>query len=284
MVRQYIIVYMETYKTQGSRKHILSSEYKNRDVLYNLLIEKNKSYRDVGKLFNICHKTVKKWAERNNVVSQHRGCWPVVKRKNNLNDDYFEVIDSGDKAYFLGLILTDGNVRITKNNVYQISMTLVSKDGYLLEALSKSIEYEGKLRVSNGYTNIQFTSKKVFEDLGKLGVIPRKSLVVKMPSIDRYFYPDLIRGIIDGDGCFYKRSGEVSGLSIVSGSIDFITSIHSIITSISGAKNKNPHKIKGTNCYSISYGKRECKMIVPVIYNGGICMSRKREKAMYLLK
>lgn len=44
----------------------------------------------------------------------------MVKKTTNrvnkrLKEDYFNIIDSEEKAYFLGLLITDGNVSKTKD-------------------------------------------------------------------------------------------------------------------------------------------------------------------------
>lgn len=52
----------------------------------------------------------------------------------HLNDDYFNTIDTKDKAYFLGLLASDGNV-LNRNNGQSIiiKLSLQSADAYILE-------------------------------------------------------------------------------------------------------------------------------------------------------
>jgi len=131
-------------------------------------------------------------------------------------DQYcFSKIDIETKAYIIGIIATDGNV---SNNV--IGIELQRSDRILLEIISKCIGSDKPLMNTihyNKYYNkyyegvkVAFISKQLTSDLGKLGIIPNKSLsldidISKIPSnLHRHFW----RGCIDGDGWVYN-SGKV---------------------------------------------------------------------------
>ena len=126
-----------------------------------------------------------------------------------LIENYFENIDDEFKAYFLGLIITDGCIHNTKGKQSLISITLNEKDKYLLDAFkkhiksNKNITYDGR-----GCCQITILSNKMVNDLKQYGLIPNKSLKTVFPSnIPNHLYPHLIRGMIDGDGsiAFYAR-------------------------------------------------------------------------------
>ena len=122
-----------------------------------------------------------------------------MKRVNNFNDDYFEIIDTEDKSYFLGLLFADGNVYTARNRV---QLTLVNDDAYILEAFAKFIEYTGKMYIDRQkYTKIILPSKKMCADLTKLGCTPNKSLTLEFPTeVPDELMCHFIRGYFDGDG------------------------------------------------------------------------------------
>ncbi len=122
-----------------------------------------------------------------------------MKRVNNFNDDYFEIIDTEDKAYFLGLLFADGNVYTARNRV---QLTLVNDDAYILEAFAKFIGYTGKMYIDRQkYTKIILPSKKMCADLTKLGCTPNKSLTLQFPTeVPDKLMCHFIRGYFDGDG------------------------------------------------------------------------------------
>ena len=51
----------------------------------------------------------------------------------NFNEKYFEDIDTEEKAYFIGLLLTDGNVCLREKSSACISLTLQTEDHYMIE-------------------------------------------------------------------------------------------------------------------------------------------------------
>jgi len=127
--------------------------------------------------------------------------WEYLKI-NNQNDDYFEKIDSEDKAYFLGLLYADGNVYLKRNRV---QITLQNEDKYILELFAKKINYTGKFYQDRGrYSKMIICSKKMVQDLINLGCVPNKSLILQFPNnqqVPKHLLRHFIRGYFDGDGC-----------------------------------------------------------------------------------
>lgn len=123
---------------------------------------------------------------------------------NNLNmrERFFQNIDEETKAYFLGLLISDGNVFKDKTGRQaSISLTLDLKDEYMLknfkEALqtNTSICYDGR-----GCGQIAVRSNIMAKDLTQYGVVPRKSFITYLPLVPQEMMSHLIRGIFDGDG------------------------------------------------------------------------------------
>ena len=78
--------------------------------------------------FKVTFHTISNILEKNNIARDN-------KYKNiNLNENYFEKIDSSDKAYFLGFMLTDGNISLNENT---IRLSLSSKDEEILNIFKK---------------------------------------------------------------------------------------------------------------------------------------------------
>lgn len=142
------------------------------------------------------------------------------KKEFNLDIDYFKVIDTPTKAYFLGLIYADGCVYTKKDkkngNSYSFRISLNEDDGYLIEYLrkelgikeTKKLIYEGSFMNSvNGkkYPRRNMESLAVYrkdfiKNLIDKGVYPNKTYKeLSLPNIN--FISDFIRGYFDGDGC-----------------------------------------------------------------------------------
>ena len=76
-------------------------------------------------------------------------------------------------------------------------------------------------------SKIVLNSKKMAQDLVKLGITPRKSLTLKPPIIDKQYYLAYILGYFDGDGSIYKNSNGEFGITMVGTkeTLSWITSI-----------------------------------------------------------
>ena len=131
------------------------------------------------------------------------------KQRQDIDHNYFNKIDTEEKAYWLGFIYADGNISDytnPKNHKYCLEITLKSDDKSHLELFKKHIGYEGEVttRKVGKYEacRISFSSKELILDLVKLGCTPRKSLTLKYPLgfIPKHLERHFIRGYFDGDG------------------------------------------------------------------------------------
>lgn len=125
----------------------------------------------------------------------------------NMREHFFQDINEEAKAYFLGLLISDGNVfKDNTGRQASISITLHLKDEYMLEKFKEvlqvntSVGYDGR-----GCGQIAVRSNIMAEDLAKYGVVPRKSYSTYLPKISCEMMPHLIRGIFDGDGSIMAK-------------------------------------------------------------------------------
>ena len=122
------------------------------------------------------------------------------------NSDFFEIIDTPQKAYWLGFLYADGN--ITKNEIYlglQISdEEHIKKFQKAIGAINNKICYPITRRDGKEYpqARISFRDKKMVEDLIDKGCTPNKTYTLTFPynKIPENLYSHFIRGIMDGDG------------------------------------------------------------------------------------
>ena len=130
-------------------------------------------------------------------------------RQYDLNERYFENIDTQDKAYWLGFIAADGC--ICNNNIV-INLAYIDKRHLLkfkkcVECVDKPIYYmENKIVNRQDSISISLHSKDMCMDLAKYGIVPKKCFTVQFPNIRANLIRHFIRGYFDGDGSIYKRS------------------------------------------------------------------------------
>jgi hypothetical protein len=136
-----------------------------------------------------------------------------IERKNkviryNFDENYFESIDTEDKAYFLGFIVADGSVN-SISNVIQITQ----KEPDILYEFKRYIKYEGDLIKSKNRDvfDIKISSSKMKSDLLKLGISPNKTISVNYPSIPENLQSHFMRGVFDGDGTTHNAYFSIVG-------------------------------------------------------------------------
>lgn len=154
--------------------------------------------------FKVTFHTISNILEKNNIARDN-------KYENiNLNENYFEKIDSYDKAYFLGFMLTDGNISLNENI---IRLSLFSKDEEILNIFKEKTGNANKICIredeKHSERTFQLRSKKWKDDLAKYGVVPQKTFISEMPILATDMMPHLIRGMIDGDGWISFNSHQI---------------------------------------------------------------------------
>lgn len=136
-------------------------------------------------------------------------------RTYTYNTDYFKQIDSEEKAYWLGFIAADGYLNKRGNTV---GICLDVSDTSHLEKFKISIEYTGNIfiRKSQFSKEHKITEKSVIEiysgelskDIEKYGLDCNKSHSLStINNISKELIHHFIRGVFDGDGCFFFSKG-----------------------------------------------------------------------------
>lgn len=94
-----------------------------------------RSIRSVAEEVGICCI-----AMRNILKEREIDIWPKNKLASpNLKEDYFDLIDTEEKAYFLGPLMTDGNVFEQEKRSKMISLTLKKEDAYMVQAFRDAV-------------------------------------------------------------------------------------------------------------------------------------------------
>lgn len=240
----------------------------------------------IAKELNIHSTTILRILKRNNIETRDDS---KSKRKYSLDESILDYIDCEEKAYFLGLLWSDGNVSKEKND---ISIRLISKDKEILQQLSIFFYGQDRITIATDSNNkeiatFRMTSKKLKQRLVELGCPPNKTFVTKYPSgldpsLDRHF----IRGMIDGDGSVLDYDYPLISLT---GTDELLSGISEVIE-----KNLNfkPYKRKriqyrhdGKNIISLDYhGFKKFKALGDWIYDScHIKMSRKHNNYLSTL-
>lgn len=168
------------------------------------------SMKNISDLSSFSEWGIRKILLKNNI--EIRG----LNNKGNRIEDYFKVIDSPEKAYLLGIIQTDGNVRISDRNAALVITQHKDYYWYIKYMLQLFSDYVSETKDKN-CKQLQIGSKQIVSDLISIGIVPNKTKVQSNEDIQKLwdsipieYKGDFIRGCIDGDGhvsYFIQKNG-----------------------------------------------------------------------------
>ncbi len=163
------------------------------------------------------------------------------------NEDVFDEINEFS-AYWLGFLAADGCVREEK---HEIALKIKESDFYHLEKFKNWISPKSPIRTYDNMVELKVHSNKLFDRLCELGIIPRKTYVLKYPDwMPQKLHKHFVRGFTDGDGTIYHFNlkkdnyhtiawGVVGTEDMVSSIIDILKSELDIDTKMSYQQKKN---------------------------------------------
>lgn len=174
-------------------------------------------------------------------------------RRYCVNEDFFEKIDTQEKAYVLGFFAGDGCNE--KNGEIRFAIT----DLELLEKIKIAMQFEGPIhkRIRNNpkhkpqYT-LSIGCRKMSNDLINLGFPPNKTYIATLPEenlLPKNLMRHFLRGLIDADGCITSDRSKFHNWQV------FITGVITLLKPIS-------------NFYSdldIDWRFRDCPQAVDII-------------------
>ena len=206
--------------TRGKPEIIRSVSYNlPTDVVLDLYTNQGLSCRAIAKKFNCSFPTISALLKTNSVGVKSNS---ETVKKYTFNEDYFEKIDSHEKAYFLGWIAANGGV---SDNQWALSFGIKKDDIELLENFKKALGSDHpivmRIMPSNGKKYLRATlyiqGKRFVSHLMALGIGPRKSLTLEFPKIPDEFHNSFMLGYFDGDrSVFTDNKRNMFGFSVIS--------------------------------------------------------------------
>lgn len=166
----------------------------------------------------------------------------------NYNKDYFEVIDSEERAYWLGFLQADGCItRFYKNDELRsmsLEITLAEQDKEHLEKFNQCLESNVPIRekivklAGKEYKayRLVINRTKMCYDLINLGCTPQKTYTLTFPTenqVAKVYLRDFLRGFFDGDGCISTSlmNGKPHIVTKITGMHDMLISISEYLSS-----------------------------------------------------
>lgn len=279
----------------------ISMESRNcsKEILEQLYINENKSLKDIAKLFEVSSHTIRKWILESKIDYKYKN--------KQLITDFFDVIDSEEKAYWLGYVWCDGNVNVRKVGKYTeycFSVDICDKDHKHLYRLKEVIRANNKIEklktVENSHTSDKWRYRLRVKNkefckvlLEKYSMIPYRTDVSKIiETLSKNLIKHFIRGVIDADGSIIMsdENGRLKGSVSIAVSFSMGEFIMNYFYAEGLIKNKSeirPIYIGGLlDMYRVQFGgnKQVEKILKHIYLDSNIFMNRKHDKAIEFLK
>lgn len=169
----------------------------------------NISLRNLEEKYNVSRSTISSYLEKIGIKKIKGNHY----RKYFHDEDFFEKIDSEEKAYWLGFMFADGYIVDNEKRYGQdaFALTLAKDSIDSLEKFKKSIKATNPITWDTSKKNSQpqgrllMRSQKTVNDLIDKGCVKQKSLILQPPkNIPEELIRHFIRGFFDGDGSLMK--------------------------------------------------------------------------------
>jgi intein-encoded DNA endonuclease-like protein len=259
------------------------------------LYQSNISCKQIGKQFSCSKQTINALLKKNSIEIRDGS---HAQQKYQIDENIFEIIDSQEKAYWLGMLTGDG--WITNKNEFGLSLQQLDKK-YIYNFKDFLKSNHPILRKVNGLKKdatesisyeVRITNKKIVSDLKKYGFTANKTHYIKFPNIDSKFLSSYILGLVDSDGSFclksHYKNKEIKLLNFsFIGPTEFVEIFQSILISKCNISKTKLGTQKNTDFIRVvEYGGyKNIYKIVKFLYNdSSIWMERKKSIAInYLL-
>ena len=169
---------------------------------------------NISKTLNISRSRFSTWLKNEGVNVS------VCPQRNNVNENIFKIINTEEKAYWLGFLYADGYVGLTDNRV---ELTLQLSDVNHIKKFKTFLNSDCKISTNTYRSRLLIKNKTIKSSLINLGCTPQKSLTLKFPTYEKVpkeLIRHFIRGYFDGDGslCVTEKTRSIDVL----GTYDFL--------------------------------------------------------------
>lgn len=248
-----------------------------------------KSGIQLAKDFNISEGTIYNYLKKYNISTR--------KRKYELNEKYFDEINTPEKAYFLGILYADG---CNSTEINLVRLVLSQIDECILLKLRKEIfpnddiplhfrksrinKFKDKEFISEPSLSLNINSKHISEKLNDFGLYKSKTFKIEFPKwIDTTLLRHFIRGYFDGDGSLSFTKAKQISISIL-GTKSFCDDLKNILSK-NNIKSSICHAKKSSIIKQLSiHGNRVGKKFLDFIYNDStIGLKRKYDKFLSII-
>lgn len=211
--------------------------------------------------------------------AQERGFRRPHPTRIAIHRDYFRVIDTEEKAYWLGFLAADGSIQ-NRPGKHQVSLGLQAKDLYWLTKYRDTVAPDAAItdrRTGNFVVSV--ASKEMVQDLVGYGLIPNKAKTLRFPqAVTGSLAMPFILGYFDGDGNLYRYKFINTMTWSLLGTHDFLSVAREYLISYVGVKIQEPRRHKkfhAPHLFEIRVHGSRAEQVDRVLNASGLGLPRK---------
>ena len=259
------------------------------------LVEEGKTVSEIAKQLGKSMSSVSSVVKRFNLT-------PKKAYTNTVYNEFFDIIDTPEKAYLLGFFIADGCInKPNKRSTGRFSINQSEDDKEVVQAFKQYLNIPSDIQIINNQIGVKYRKpqyrirwtsthmQKTLEE--KYHITSNKTLdsnfIFPIELIPESLQGHFVRGFIDGDG-YMGDNGQKGNfaISIVGTSISFITIIGDLVANATGMTYKI-NETKGKTCiyYSLRWSCNHVNKLNKItklknyLYNNAsIFLNRKKEK------
>lgn len=242
--------------------------------------ENDRSLTKLSRKYGVKRQTISKYLKTRNIE--------VINYQNRcrINEHIFDIIDTDEKAYWLGFLYADGNISSIGNR-FEMNLSINDLDHML--KFKSFLNAENEIRFGENTLNgkkfkicrFSVRNKNLWNQLCNKGCIPCKTLELKWPNESIFTNKSLIysfiRGYFDGDGTiglYNSKHGHIFNLSIA-GTSAFLLGIQNFL-GITGCIRNESTENKPSKVFTLHYSALKARKVARLLYeNSSIYLDRK---------
>lgn len=245
---------------------------------------------DLSKMFPISYVAINALLRRNGYKAKSQS---ELQRKYSIVEDFFDEINTQEKAYILGLLYADGYNNTDRNS---INLTLKESDKEILLKITDLVQPTKPLQFidtrflkkTEGFENSEnqwrlvIANKHISQRLVELGCGKAKTHNLTFPTeeqVPSHLIRHFVRGYFDGDGSV--NSGKAPKVDII-GTMCFLESLQDVLLHelfFSKTRLNQRHKERNNNIRSLQIGgNKQCIKFRDWLYEDAtIFLKRKKD-------
>ena len=204
-------------------------------------------------------------------------------KKYTYNENFFENINTEEKAYWLGFLYADGCItNKPKRHLIDLELSYIDKnhiEKFKTNVNSNAPIHIGEIKLNNKIfkrARFRLCGNKIVNDIINKGCVPNKSLILTFPNeniVPKHLIHHFIRGYVDGDGSIMLSTDKKKGRLQIIGTKEFLLGI------IKETKWRNNKMGRQGKAYSIDYNGFYVKDYLDYLYKDAtIYLDRKYKK------